>query len=161
LTEPVVPAGERLVPAGRVGRPHGRDGSFYVERAGHPLPAGLAVTVAGRVVRIERRAGTDERPLIRLEGAADRSDAEALRGEALLVSSSDAPLEEGEYLSADLVGCSVPGLGTVREVISAPSCDVLDVDGTLVPFVSDAVRRVDLSARVIEVDHRFLDLEPR
>lgn len=154
-----MPAGERLVPAGRVGRPHGRDGSFYVERAGHPLPAGLTVTVAGRAARIERRAGTDERPLIRLEGSAERSDAEALRGEAVLVSESAAPLGEGEYLSADLVGCSVPGVGTVREVLSAPSCEVLDVDGTLVPFVSDAIRRVDLSARVIEVDRRFLGLE--
>ena len=34
-----------LVTAGRVGKPHGLDGSFYVEGASHPLPAGTAVTV--------------------------------------------------------------------------------------------------------------------
>ena len=149
---------ERLVPAGRVGKPHGRDGSFYVEGAGHALPVGLAVVVAGRPARIERRGGTDQRPLIRLEGAADRSDAAALRGEPLLVSEEDAPLAEDEFLAADLVGCSVPGIGTVRAVLSGPSCDVLDVDGELVPLVRDAVRRVDLEARVIEVDRGFLGL---
>ena len=153
--------GERLVPAGRIGRPHGRDGSFYVDGAEHPLPAGLTVTVRERSVRIERRAGTDERPLIRLEGSASREDAAALRGEVLLVPEADAPLGAGEYRFADLVGCSVPGLGTVREVLSGPSCDVLDVDGTLVPFVSDAVRRVDLEERVIEVDRDFLGLDGR
>jgi 16S rRNA processing protein RimM len=154
-----VTAGERLVPAGRVGRPHGRDGSFYVEGTDHPLPEGLDVTVAGRRRRIERRAGTDDRPLIRLSDSSGRDDAAELRGETLLVAESEAPLVEGEYLSADLVGCSVPGLGTVREVLSGPSCDVLDVDGTLVPFVSDAVRRVDVEGRVIEVDRGFLGLE--
>jgi ribosomal 30S subunit maturation factor RimM len=48
-------------------------------------------------------------------------------------------------------------------VVSAPSCDVLEVgdDGVLVPFVSDAVRRVDPEAGVIEVDLRFLGLAPR
>ena len=146
------------MPAGRVGRPHGRDGSFYVDGADHALPEGLAVTVAGRALRIERRAGTDDRPLIRLEGCSDRSAAAELRGEALLVPESEAPLGDDEFLAADLVGCSVPGLGIVREVISGPSCDVLDVDGELVPFVRDAIRRVDLEERVIEVDREFLGL---
>jgi 16S rRNA processing protein RimM len=62
----------RELPAGRVGRAHGLDGSFYVERPGHELAEGTALTVAGRGVVIERRAGTDERPLGRLSGVADR-----------------------------------------------------------------------------------------
>ena len=146
----------REVPVGRVGRPHGRDGSFYVEGASHPLPEGLEVTVAGRSTRIERRAGTDQRPLVRLEGI----DGREVRGEPLLAAETDAPLEEGEYLSADLVGCEVPGIGTVRRVIAAPSCELLEVgdDAVLVPFVSDAVSRIDLQNRVIEVDRDFLGL---
>ena len=57
-------------------------------------------------------------------------------------------------------GCEVPGLGSVRRVIAAPSCDLLEVgdDAVLVPFVSDAIRRVDTEARVIEVDREFLAL---
>ncbi len=150
----------RLVPVGRVGRPHGRDGSFYVERPEHPLPDGVEVTIGGGRARVERRAGTDERPLVRLSGVDGRDAAAALRGEALLVPEVEAPLGEGEWLADDLVGCTVEGLGEVRRVLFAPSCEVLEVgeEGVLVPLVADAVRRVDVEAREIEVDRRFLDL---
>jgi 16S rRNA processing protein RimM len=157
LTEP--PA--RLVTAGRVGRAHGLDGSFYVESPAEPLELGAEVTIAGRVARIERRAGTDPRPILRLSGVDDRSAAEALKGEPILVAGGD--LAEGEYLSADLVGCTVPGVGEVRRVVQAPSCDVLEVgaDGVLIPFVSDAIKRVDTAAGIIEVDTGFLGLDQR
>ena len=137
--------------AGRVGKPHGRDGSFYVERPRHELPEGAEVTLAGRAHRIVRRAGTDERPLIRL---ADLDDPGGVRGELLLVEDQ---LGEGEWLASDLVGLSVPGMGKVAQVIDAPSCSVLELeDGTLIPLVSDAVRSVDLEAGEIEVDRDFL-----
>jgi 16S rRNA processing protein RimM len=153
------PAGQ--ITAGLVGRAHGLDGSFYVERISEPLPLGAEVTIAGRSARVERRAGTDQRPILRLSGADDRNAAEALRGEPILIDGGD--LAVGEYLTTDLVGCEVPGLGSVRRVIAAPSCDVLEVgdDALLVPFISDAIRRVDTAARVIEVDPGFLDLPPR
>jgi len=151
------PAGQ--VTAGRVGRAHGLDGSFYVEGMAEPLTPGTEVTVAGRAARVERRAGTDARPIVQLSGVGDRSAAEALRGEGILVDGGD--LAEGEYLAADLVGCEVVGLGEVRRVIPAPSCDLLEVgeDAVLVPFISDAVKRVDTEARVIEVDAAFLGLD--
>ena len=137
--------------AGRVGKPHGLDGSFYVERPRHELPEGAEVTLAGHAHRIVRRAGTDERPLIRLAGVDDPG---ALGGELLLVEDE---LGQGEWLASDLVGLSVPGLGEVAQVIDAPSCSVLELeDGTLIPLVSDAVRSVDLDAGEIEVDRDFL-----
>ena len=137
--------------AGRVGKPHGLDGSFYVEGPRHALPEGADLTVAGRTHRIVRRGGTEDRPLIRL---ADVDDARPLRGELLLVEDE---LAEDEWLAADLVGCRVPGLGTVAQVVDGPSCSVLELDdGTLVPFVSDAIERVDLEAREIRVREGFL-----
>jgi 16S rRNA processing protein RimM len=150
------PAGQ--VSAGRVGRAHGLDGSFYVEQPSEPLEPGTQVTVAGSSARVVRRAGTEQRPILRLSGVGDRDAAEAIRGESILVDGGD--LAEGEYLTADLVGCEVPGIGPVRRVITAPSCDLLEVgdEGVLVPFISDAVRRVDTAARVIEVDAGFLGL---
>jgi 16S rRNA processing protein RimM len=151
------PAGQ--VTGGRVGRAHGLDGSFYVEQITEPLTPGTEVTVAGRSTRVERRAGTDQRPILHVSGVDDRNAAEALRGERILVDGGD--LAEGEYLTTDLVGCQVPGVGEVRRVIAGPSCDVLEVgdDAVLVPFVSDAIKRVDTAARVIEVDAGFLGLE--
>jgi 16S rRNA processing protein RimM len=143
-----------LVSAGRVGRPHGRDGSFYVDRPHHELRLGTEVTIAGRSRRVERRAGSDQRPLVRLSGVGDRDAAAGLRGESLLV---EEELGEDEWLASDLVGCRVAGLGEVRRVLDGPSCDVLELDdGTLVPLVSDAVRAVDPEAGTIEVDLEFL-----
>jgi 16S rRNA processing protein RimM len=140
-----------LVTAGRVGKPHGLDGSFYVDRPRHELPEGTTLTIAGAEHRVERRAGTDERPLIRLGGV---DDARPLRGELMLV---EEELAEGEWLASDLVGLRVAGLGAVARVVDGPSCSVLELDdGTLVPFVSDAVERVDLDAGEIHVNEDFL-----
>jgi 16S rRNA processing protein RimM len=138
-----------LVTAGRVGKPHGRDGSFYVEEAAHPLPVGFTVLLGRRPHAITRRSGTDARPLIRLSGVDDPG---SLRGQALL---ADADLADGEWLAADLVGLTVPGHGRVLRVLDGPSCSVLELsDGLLVPFVSDAIRSVGEGQ--ILVDEEFL-----
>jgi 16S rRNA processing protein RimM len=143
-----------LVTAGRVGKPHGRDGSFYVDGASHPLAAGTAVVLGEVRHEVARRAGTDDRPLIRLAGVDDPG---SLRGEPLLV---EVELGEDEWLASDLVGCAVAGHGRVTRVLDGPSCSVLELeDGTLVPFVSDAIRSVALDAPQggeIEVDEHFL-----
>jgi 16S rRNA processing protein RimM len=153
--------------AGRVGRPHGLDGSFHVTRPrAELLREGMAVMVAGRRREIARRAGTDERPIVRLDGCEGRDAAEALRGQELLVERGDAPaLGEQEWWPEDLLGCRVRDgaveVGVVRQVRSLPSCEVLEVkrdDGgeLLVPLVRDAVRSVDVEARAIDVVLRFL-----
>src|SRR3954447_19408245 len=68
--------------AGYVGRPHGLDGSFHVVRADPGLLADRSdVKLRDHRVAIERRAGTPEKPILRLEGHASREAAEALRAE--------------------------------------------------------------------------------
>ena len=135
--------------AGRVGKPHGLDGSFYVDGASHPLPVGTRVTVGDLTLEVGRRAGTDERPLVRLSGV---KDPRTLRGELLLV---DAELGEDEWLAEDLLRCSVPGHGRVVRILDGPSCSVLELeDGLLVPFISDAIRSV--AGREIVIDEAFL-----
>jgi 16S rRNA processing protein RimM len=139
-----------LVTAGRVGKPHGLDGSFYVDGPRHELPEGASLTIGDAAHRIARRAGTDERPLIRLEGI---DDPRALRGEVLLVEDE---LGEDEWLARDLVGMRV-GDTTVSSVIDAPSCSILELaDGRLVPFIRDAVALIDAESGVIEVREEFL-----
>ena len=137
--------------AGRVGKPHGLDGSFYVERPQHRLPEGLTLIVRGSSHQISRRAGTDDRPLIQLTGI---EDPRPLRGQVMLVEDE---LEEGEWLASDLVGLNVPEMGTVARLIDAPSCTLLELDdGTLVPLVSDAIARIDTEAGEIHVNRDFL-----
>jgi 16S rRNA processing protein RimM len=140
-----------LVTAGRVGKPHGLDGSFYVEGPKHPLPEGCSVVLQSAPHTVERRAGTDERPLIRLSGV---SDARPFRDELLLIEDE---LGEGEWLAADLVGLSVPGMGRVARILDEPSCSVLELeDGTLIPLISDAIERVDVDGGEIHVNRDFL-----
>ncbi|HEU4979014.1 MAG TPA: ribosome maturation factor RimM [Solirubrobacteraceae bacterium] len=153
--------------AGRVGRPHGLDGSFHVTRArGALLTLGATVRVGEEEREIVRRAGTAESPILRLDGASSREDAEALRGAELRVARDAAPaLEEGEFWAEELEGCRVADgdreVGVVRRMLELPSCEVFEVErpgagDLLVPLVRDAVRSVDVGARVIDVDLAFL-----
>ena len=153
---------------GVVGRPHGLDGSFYVAGARPELlERGTRVTIAGVEREILRRAGTEDRPLLRVSGAEDRTAAEALRGEELRVPRSAAPpLDEDEFWADQLEGCVVRDgeveVGVVGALLGYPSCDLLEVERgegvapLLVPLVPDAVRSIDVEARVIDVDLRFL-----
>jgi 16S rRNA processing protein RimM len=153
-----------------VGRAHGLDGSFYVTR---PRPAlivlGEELTVGERTARIVRRAGTDKRPIVRLEGVSDRESAELLRGMDLTVRASTAPtLQEGEWWAHELEGCEVFDgerlLGTVKRMVELPSCEALEVvpaqggGEVMVPMVKDAVRSVEAKERRIDVDLDFLGL---
>ncbi|MGA2925908.1 MAG: ribosome maturation factor RimM [Solirubrobacteraceae bacterium] len=160
--------GRRSLKAGRVGRPHGLDGSFHVvEASAGLLFEGARVTVDGRALAIVRRAGTDSRPIVRLEGCSDRDAAAALGGLELIVARSEAPaLEPDEWWADELEGCLVHdgprAVGVVRRLVALPSCEVLEVargDGAgelLVPLVRDAVRSVDVRRREIDIDLRFL-----
>jgi 16S rRNA processing protein RimM len=153
--------------AGRVGRPHGLDGSFHVARPNVPLLQNAqTVKVDEHELEITRRAGTPQRLILRLEDHDNREAAESLRGKDMLVAREEAPeLGPDEWWAEDLVGCAVHdgerAVGTVRRLVELPSCEMLEVDRAgggelLVPLVSDAVREVDLDRRAIDVDLRFL-----
>jgi 16S rRNA processing protein RimM len=147
-----------LVTAGLVGRPHGLDGSFYVVRAVPDLlREGMVVVVGGAERRIERRAGTEARPIVRLAGIASREDMEALRGAELR---AEETLGEGEFWAHDLEGCRVVDgtreIGVVARMIALPSCEALEVGDLLIPLVRDAIRSVDVQSRVIDVDMGFV-----
>jgi 16S rRNA processing protein RimM len=153
---------EEPLTVGRVGRPHGLDGSFYVTGAAPELPREGVVLLDGEPREIVRRAGTDERPILRLDGCASREDAEALRGRELR---AQVALEEDEYWAHDLEGCAVVdgdvAIGFVRRMTALPSCEVLEVDRPdgselLVPLVRDAIRSIDVAGRQIDVDLGFL-----
>jgi 16S rRNA processing protein RimM len=153
--------------AGRVGRPHGLDGSFHVTRPRPVLLAeGVPVRIAELETRIVRRAGTDAAPIVRVDGCGDREAAEALRGRELEVPRAAAPtLGDDEWWAEELEGCRVVDgereVGEVRRLVGLPSCEVLEVerDGggeLVVPLVRDAVRSIDVGARRIDVDLAFL-----
>jgi 16S rRNA processing protein RimM len=115
-----------------------------------------------RRVALTRRAGTPEKPILRIEGCGTRDEAEALRGGELRVQMAEAPpLAEGEFWARDLEGCLVVDgdteVGIVERMIALPSCEALQVGDRLIPLVGDAVRSVDIAGRRIDVDLAFVD----
>lgn len=84
------------------------------------------------------------------------------RGTQLAVRREDlAPLDDGSYYVADLVGLEVleeggPRLGVVRDVLPGPANDVLELEGgLLLPLVEDCVLEVDLTTRTVLVAPGF------
>ena len=149
-----------------MGRAHGLDGSFHVTS---PRPRLLTLGMPTDLGEIVRRVGTDERPVIRLQGLETREAAEALHGQPLLVALEHAPpLEPGEWWAHELEGLRVTDgereVGTVRRMLELPSVEVLEVErpnGTelLVPMVGDAIRELDMEGRRVDVDLGFLDAD--
>ncbi len=150
------------VSIGRVGKPHGLDGAFFVEDAsedprwfkvGSRIYAGgkeLAVTVA--------RRGAQGRPVIRLNEEVSRGAALEIPFDAM------PPVGEGEYYRFQLVDLEVVeeggrALGRVLEVEPGIANDVLALEGGLrLPLVEACVRDIDLEARRILVAPGFADL---
>jgi len=128
-----------------------------VRRASADLAEGATVIVAGEPRLITRRAGSSDRPIVRLEGSVSREDAEALRGFELLV---EAVLEPDEYWARDLVGCRVVDgareIGVVDRMVALPSCEAIEVGELLIPMVRDAIRSIDVPGRRIDVDMGFV-----
>jgi 16S rRNA processing protein RimM len=116
---------------------------------------------------ITHMSGHDRGVILRVDGCEDRNDARSLGGAEILVARSHAPeLGPDEWWAEDLEGCVVHDreahVGVVRRMLSLPSCEVLEVErpgaasALLVPLVSDAVRTVDITRGLIDVDLTFL-----
>jgi 16S rRNA processing protein RimM len=167
--------GEAVV-IGVVLRAHGVQGLVRARPTGPTLAelqAGETVEVSDRDGRTPRIVLASHTPagdsmLLGFEGVATREDADGLRGGTILVDASRLPAgqDPGEYYVRDLVGCTVTmgeaQIGTVGDVISRPANDVLDVvdpDGRrrLLPFTRDAIVRIDVAARQIELRDDLID----
>jgi 16S rRNA processing protein RimM len=143
-----------LVKVGRVGKPHGLDGSFFVEHASEDADRfvnGATLHVDGEPAEIVVSKRSRGRPVIRL-------DREAPRGAELAVPRDQLPpAGEDEYYEFQLVGLTVEEeggrpLGSVAAVIPGPANDVLELDsGLLLPLVGACIRQVDLDAGRIHI----------
>ena len=104
-----------------------------------------------------------------LEGVADREAAAALKGLDIAVPREQLPgAGKNEFYWADLIGLRVISavvnaeqheFGRVARIMQTGANDVLVVEGgekdkheTLIPFISNVIRQVDLAAGVISVD---------
>ena len=143
-----------------MGRPHGLDGAFVVERGSDDerrfaVGARLFVDGADAKVVLRRRVG-GRRLAIKLDRPVER-------GQILAVPRSDLPPPEpGTYYIFQLVGLDVEEagrvVGRVRDVLPGAANDNLELeDGTLVPLVEDAIIKVDLERGRIHLNPGFTD----
>jgi 16S rRNA processing protein RimM len=148
-----------LVSVGRAGKPHGLDGSFFVERASDDperFAVGAVLHVDGRPARVEASKRSGGRPVIRLDRAVPRGSELAIPREAL------PPTGEGEYYAFQLVGLEVEEeggriLGRVADIVPGVANDVLELDsGSALPLVDACVREVDLDRGRIVVAAGFV-----
>ena len=156
--------GSEFVTVGRVGKPHGLDGGFFVEGASERagvFAKGATLHVGGEPATVVvSRHGSHGRPVIRL-------DRDVERGTELAVARTTLPglADKDEFYVFQLVGLSVEEeggrlLGRVREVLEYPGNDVLELDsGASLPLVEACVRQVDLAGGRIVVAVGFVDPE--
>jgi 16S rRNA processing protein RimM len=159
-----MPSAPELVPVGRVGRPHGLDGSFFVEGASEraeTFAAGAALYAAGEPAKVvSSKRGAGGRPVIRLDRRVERGAELAVPRESL------PPLaDEDEFYVFELVGLTVEEeggrlLGRVQDVLEYPANDVLELDsGASLPLVEACVRLIDLEGGRIVVASGFVPPE--
>jgi 16S rRNA processing protein RimM len=152
-------AAERVL-VGRVGRPHGLDGSFAVEDASEAperFAIGATLLAGGEPARVVASKRAGGRPVIRL-------DRPVPRGAALEVHRDELPAPEpGSYYVFQLVGLEVSeeggrSLGRVSQVEPGVANDVLGLDtGLALPLVEACVLEVDLEAGRILVARGFAE----
>jgi 16S rRNA processing protein RimM len=147
----------------RIGRAHGIRGEVTVEvRTDEPelrlAPGAVLLTdpASAGPLTIETGRVHSGRLLLRFEGVADRSTAEALRNTLLIaeVDPDELPEEEDEYYDHQLMDLDVvtedgTAVGRITEISHLPSQDLFIVerpDGSevMVPFVAEIVTEIDL-----------------
>ncbi|MDX6474530.1 MAG: rRNA processing protein RimM [Gaiellaceae bacterium] len=148
------------VQIGRVGRPHGVDGAFFIEQPSSDdnwWKTGSTFLVGGVAVEVVAARRSSGRPVVKLDRQVDRGAAIEVDREAL------PPTEEDEYYAFELMGLPVVEengreLGSVKAVSPGVANDVLELDsGVLLPMIEDCVRNVDLADGRIVVAAGFAD----
>jgi 16S rRNA processing protein RimM len=147
-----------FVVVGRVGKPHGLDGSFAVEDASadaERFAVGAELWADGEPARVVTSRRARGRPVIRL-------DRELRRGTVLRIPVAALPPPEADaYYVFQLVGLRVEevggrALGCVTDVSPGVANDVLELDsGLALPMVEECISEVDLAAGRIVVARGF------
>ncbi len=145
---------------GKVGRPHGIDGAFFVEQPSDDQrwwKTGSTFLAGGEAVEVVAHRRSSGRPVVKLDRHVERGTILEVERTAL------PPTQEDEYYVFELVGLPVVeengrALGSVKVVAPGVANDVLELDtGVLLPMVEECILKIDLEASCITVAAGFAD----
>jgi 16S rRNA processing protein RimM len=150
---------EELLAVGRITRAHGVRGEVAVqlltEVEARFAPGSVLRLEDGRRLTVQTSRPHRHRLLVRFREVPERDAAEGLRGQTLLVASTEAPPIEDEdrFWVHQVVGLEVVteegrSLGRVREVQANPANDLwVTENGAVIPALRKVVVAVDLAAQ--------------
>ncbi len=147
---------------GRVGRPHGIDGSFFIEGPSEDerwWKPGARFIAGGQAVEVVAARRSSGRPVVKVDRGVARGAPIEVERTAL------PPTEDDEYYAFQLIGLPVVEetgreLGNVKAVTPGVANDVLELDsGVLLPMIEDCVRSVDLEDGRIRVAAGFAETD--
>jgi 16S rRNA processing protein RimM len=155
--------GDPRIEIGRISRVHGIRGEVVIAThdPGSDLLDRLSTLWIGGVARgVVRARSTPRGWLVQLAEVATRSEAEALRGQAVEVDRAALELGEDDVLLDDLVGCRVQRVdgtpwGTIAAIEGGMQDRLVIHDGDIerqLPLVDEFVTAIDLEAGVVTVD---------
>jgi 16S rRNA processing protein RimM len=148
------------VAVGRVGKPHGLAGAFFVEHASEDsarFAVGAELIAGGEPARVVESKQARGRPVIRLDRRVERGTPLEVPRESLPATDDD------QYYVFQLVGLDVEEeggreLGRVTDVAPGVANDVLELDsGLSLPMVDECIREVDLTRGRILVAPGYSD----
>ena len=159
---------DRRVCLGVIAGPHGVNGlvrvKSYTADPADVAAYGPVTDIAGaRRLRIRLAGTVRDMLLARIDGVADRTAAEALRGVELYIERDRLPATgTDEFYHADLIGLAArstdgTALGTVTALYDYGAGDMIEIrsaDGAveLLPFTKSVVPEVDLEQGVVVID---------
>jgi len=156
-----------MIEIARVAAPHGIRGDVKVRLYSNSFEAfsnrGFAyLKDADGQRRIGYKALRVDPPFVyvHMDGVDTRNDAERLKNAPLFVHRAELETpDEGEYYITDILGLDVVAdgrkLGVLKEVLQHGAADVYVVKGErgfMFPALKRVIRRIDVSAGVIELD---------
>lgn len=158
----------RLLPIGRILRPHGVQGKLKVHYFGDDLGrfGYQEVVIEGRdgmpkAYEVLEVTPQSPRLILRLKGIEKIEDVEPLVGREISVKTEVLPPpEEGEYYWFDLLGMAVETvegrrIGKLKEILPTGAHDVFVVEGSrreiCLPATKEVIEAVDLQENVMKV----------
>ena len=151
-----------LLAVGRISRAHGIGGEVSVHKLSEVeerfAPGSKLRLEDGRTLTVETTRPHQRQLLVKFEEIPDRSAAESLRGEVLLVSADQSPEPPGgAFWVHQVVGLEVVteggrSLGRILEVEGNPANDLwVTESGALIPAIRDVVTEVDLEGGRVKI----------